>query len=150
MHNTIETADAIEIAESGKIVSVTQNVNHTYVKQTSSFATSLTEIFVLQYTSSYVGTHKVLFNLAKDSYYNSVKELNILSTQIMPTSSHDVFALASDSFGNVFNLYLSKDEIPVQQTNDQSSFSGSVLATRSGLPITTRIFQYVIVPRLSA
>jgi hypothetical protein len=150
IHNTIETAGAIEIAQSGKIMSVSQNINHTYVKQTSSFSTSLTAIFVMHYTSSYVGIHKILFNLAKDSYYNSVRQVNILTTQIMPTSSHDIFALASDANGNVFNLYLSKDELPVQQINDDTtSISGKVFATRNGLPITTRIFQYAIVPRLS-
>lgn len=150
LHNTIATASAVEIAESGKVVSISQNISHTYVKQTSSFATSLTAIFVLQYTSSCIGTHKVHFNLAKDSYYNSVKEVNVLSTQIMPTSSNDVFALASDAHGNVFNLYLSKNELPVQQTNDDGIISGNVIASRSGLPITSRIFQYAIVPRLSA
>ena len=88
LHNTIATAGAVEIAESGKIMSIAQNINHTYVKQTSSFVTTLTALFVLQYTSSYKGTHKVIFELAKDSYYSTVKEINIMSTQLMPVTSH--------------------------------------------------------------
>ena len=63
LHNTIASAGAIEIAESGKIMSITQNINHTYVKQTSSFVTTLTALFVLQYTSSFTGTHKIVFNI---------------------------------------------------------------------------------------
>jgi hypothetical protein len=150
LHNTIESAGAVEIAESGKIMSIAQNINHTYVKQTSSFVTSLTALFALQYASSYKGTHKVLFNLTKDSYYNTVKELNIMSTQLMPVTSHDVFAVASDKQGNVFNLYMSKDNLPIVVENDAGSIAGVTLATRSGLPLTTRIFQYSIVPRLTS
>lgn len=150
LHNTIETAGAVEIAESGKIMSIAQNINHTYVKQTSSFVTTLTALFVLQYTSSYKGTHKVIFELAKDSYYNTVKEINIMSTQLMPVTSHDVFAVASDAQGNVFNLYMSKNELPIVAENDDANIVGSVLATRNGLPLTTRIFQYSIVPRLTS
>lgn len=150
IHNTAASAGAIEIAESGKIMSIAQNINHTYVKQTSSFVTTLTALFVLQYTSSYKGTHKIVFKLAKDSYYNTVKEINILSTQLMPVTSHDVFAVANDAQGNVFNLYMSKNELPIVVENDANSIVGSVLVTRSGLPLTTRIFQYSIVPRLTS
>jgi hypothetical protein len=150
LHNTIASAGAIEIAESGKIMSITQNINHTYVKQTSSFVTTLTALFVLQYASSYTGTHKVLFELAKDSYYNTVKEINIMSTQLMPVTSHDVFAVASDAQGNAFNLYLSKNELPIVAEDDNLKVVGAELATRSGLPLTTRFFQYSIVPRLTS
>jgi hypothetical protein len=150
LHNTIESAGAIEIAESGKIMSITQNINHTYVKQTSSFVTTLTALFVLQYASSYTGTHKVLFELAKDSYYSTVKEINIMSTQLMPVTSHDVFAVANDALGNVFNLYLSKNELPIVAQNDDAMMGDVVLATRSSLPIVTRFSQYSIVPRLTS
>ena len=150
LHNTIATAGAIEIAESGKIMSISQNINHTYVKQTSSFVTSLTALFVLHYTSSYVGIHKVMFELAKDSYYNTVKEINIMSTQLMPVTSHDIFAVASDAQGNAFNLYLSKNELPAVMQNDDAGLGDPVLATRSGLPLLTRFSQYSIVPRLTS
>lgn len=150
LHNTIESAGAVEIAESGKIMSIAQNINHTYVKQTSSFVTTLTALFVLQYTSSFKGTHKVLFNLTKDSYYNTVKEINILTTQLMPVTSHDVFAVANDAQGNVFNLYMSKNELPIVVENNDNKIGGNVFATRSGLPMTTRILQYSIVPRLTS
>jgi len=150
LHNTLGSAGAIEIAESGKVMSISQNINHTYVKQTSSFVTTLTALFVLQYTSSFTGTHKIVFNLTKDSYYNTIKELNILSTQLMPVTSHDVFAIANDAQGNAFNLYLSKNELPVVVENDDMKTVGTELTTRSGLPITTRFFQYSIVPRLTS
>lgn len=150
LHNTIESAGAVEIAESGKIMSIAQNINHTYVKQTSSFVTALTALLVLQYTSSYIGTHKVLFELAKDSYYSTVKEINIMSTQLMPVTSHDVFAVASDAHGNAFNLYMSKNDLPIVLQNDDEKQGIEALATRSGLPLTTRIFQYTIVPRLTS
>lgn len=150
LHNTLGSAGAIEIAESGKVMSISQNINHTYVKQTSSFVTTLTALFVLQYTSSFTGTHKIVFNLTKDSYYNTIKELNILSTQLMPVTSHDVFAIANDAQGNAFNLYLSKNELPVVVEDDDMKTVGAELTTRSGLPITTRFFQYSIVPRLTS
>jgi hypothetical protein len=150
LHNTFASAGAVEIAESGKIMSIAQTINHTYVKQTSSFVTSLTALFVLQYTSSYRGTHKVLFNLTKDSYYSTVEELNIMSTQLMPVTSHDIFAVASDKRGNVFNLYMSKNELPIAVENDDNRVIGAILATRNRLPLTTRIFQYSIVPRLTS
>lgn len=150
LHNTLGSAGAIEIAESGKVMSISQNINHTYVKQTSSFVTTLTALFVLQYTSSFTGTHKIVFNLTKDSYYNTIKELNILSTQLMPVTSHDVFAVANDAQGNAFNLYLSKNELPVVVEDDDMKTVGAELTTRSGLPITTRFFQYSIVPRLTS
>lgn len=150
LHNTLGSAGAIEIAESGKVMSISQNINHTYVKQTSSFVTTLTALFVLQYTSSFTGTHKIVFNLTKDSYYNTIKELNILSTQLMPVTSHDVFAIANDAQGNAFNLYLSKNELPVVVEDDDMKTVGTELTTRSGLPITTRFFQYSIVPRLTS
>lgn len=150
LHNTLGSAGAIEIAESGKVMSISQNINHTYVKQTSSFVTTLTALFVLQYTSSFTGTHKIVFKLTKDSYYNTIKELNILSTQLMPVTSHDVFAIANDAQGNAFNLYLSKNELPVVVEDDDMKTVGTELTTRSGLPITTRFFQYSIVPRLTS
>jgi hypothetical protein len=79
-----------------------------------------------------------------------VKEINIMSTQLMPVTSHDVFAVANDALGNVFNLYLSKNELPIVAQNDDATTGDVVLATRSSLPIVTRFSQYSIVPRLTS
>ena len=150
LHNTFNTADTLEVMISNKIYSVNQNIYHTYVKQTSSFSTSLTAIFSLYYASNFTGTHKVVFNLTKDSYYSTVKNINILSTQIMPTTSHDIFALASGDNGNVFNLYLSKNELPVPQLADDRSSTYLALATQSGLPLISYFYRSVLIPKLSS
>lgn len=150
LRNTIETANAIEIAKSGKPFSIAQNIAHTYVKQTSSYAASLTAMFITTYTNGAIGTHKVLLNHVKDSYYNSIKKINLHNTQIIPTTAHDVYAVASDAQGTVFNLYMSVDELPQKLVADNTYSTDYILSTRNNLPLTTRIFNFSLTPILSS
>ena len=148
-HNTIDTADAIGVGQSGKTASIAQQIYHTYVKQTSSFVTSVTAVFLLEYTSGVRGIHKIKFDISKDSYYSTVGEIDLLSTQLLPTSSHDIFAVASNATGDVFNLYLSKNNLPQYYTNDVAdTLSISAMFTHSGLPVVTRFNQLYITPIL--
>ena len=106
-NSSILTMDAVQIATTGKTKSVLQSFIHTYEKTGDSFVNMLTATFILTYASQRIGRHKVCFVHGKDSYYDSIKSVHLLKTQILPVSANDVFALAADENGNAFNLRLS-------------------------------------------
>lgn len=108
----LSTLNAIQIMQTGKIRSVNQTFSHIYEKGGSSFVDHLTASFVVTYTSQRRGIHNVQLTHIKDSYYNTVQQIHINSTQILPVSTNDIFAIASDARGSVFNWYLSRTAIP--------------------------------------
>lgn len=108
----LSTLNAIQIMQTGKIRSVDQTFSHIYEKGEYSFVDHLTASFVVTYTSQRRGVHNVQLTHIKDSYYNTIKQIHVNSTQILPVSTNDIFAVASDARGNVFNWYLSRSAIP--------------------------------------
>lgn len=124
----LSTLDAIQIMQTGKIRSVNQTFSHVYEKSESSFVDYLTACFVVTYTSQRRGVHNVQLTHIKDSYYSTVKQIHINSTQILPVSTNDIFAIASDAYGNVFNWYLSRSAIPDVTTVPATTATNFVLA----------------------
>ena len=153
VHLDLSTLDAIEIATSGKIRSVQQIFSHVYEKDQTTFVDYLTASFYLTYASQRRGVHNIAFMHVKDSYYDNIKQLHLNSTQILPVSTNDVIAVASNESGDVFHLYLSRTQM-------QSVSAASTTAATSGVFISPRTIKNcfilkaqqggVLVPVLSA
>lgn len=111
LHLDLSSLDAIEIAESGKIRCISQNFAHTYEKNQTTFVDYLTASFVLTYTSQRRGTHNIGLMHVKDSYYDDVKQLHLNATQMLPISSNDLIAVATNESGDAFHMYISRTQL---------------------------------------
>jgi hypothetical protein len=131
LHLEISTLDAIEIATSGKIRSIKQIFSHTYEKDQSTFVNYLTASFYLTYASQRRGIHNVAFVHVKDSYYDNIKQIHLNSTQILPVSTNDAIAVASNESGDVFHLYLSRTQLQSLSTTDVAATSGTIFSPRT-------------------
>lgn len=131
LHIDLSSLDAVEIATSGKIRSVKQTFSHSYEKDQSTFVDYLTASFYLTYASQRRGTHNVALVHVKDSYYDSIKQIHLNSTQILPVSSNDVIVVASNDSGDAFHLYLSRTQIQSISTTDVATTSGVFLSPRT-------------------
>lgn len=127
----LSTLDAIQIMESGKIRSVQQSFTHTYVKDISTTADYLTAFFVLSYTQQQKGIHKIPLVHVKDSYYDSIEQIHLNSTQLLSNSASDVYALASNSSGDVFHMRFCSDVLQTTATTLVSALSSYVLSPRT-------------------
>lgn len=131
LHLDISTLDAVEIATSGKIRSIKQTFSHTYEKEQSTFVNYLTASFYLTYASQRRGTHNVAFVHVKDSYYDNIKQIHLNSTQILPVSTNDAIAVASNETGDVFHLYLSRTQLQSASATSVAAASGIFLGPRT-------------------
>lgn len=131
LRSTLKNYDAVELTTTGKIGSITQQFSHTYEKDRTTFVSYTTASFILTYTSQVRGTHNIAFIHAKDSYYDDVKQLHLNSTQIMPVSSNDIFAVASNSSGDIFYLYFGNNEINSSEYTTTSSASAVFLSPQT-------------------
>lgn len=148
----ISTLNAVQITQTGKLRSIDQSFSHTYEKVGNSFVDYLTAAFNVTYSSQRRGTHCVQLIHIQDSYYNTVQQIYINSTQILPTSSNDIFAVASDKNGNMFNWYLSRSVIPDFATQLPQLSGTNVLAPNTIKNCFVLGAQQggMLVPRLSA
>lgn len=131
LHLELSTLDAIEIATSGKIRSVKQTFSHAYEKSQTTFVDYLTASFYLTYASQRRGTHNVAFVHVKDSYYDTIKQIHLNSTQILPVSTNDAIAVASNESGDVFHLYLSRTQLQSASATDVAATSGVFFSPRT-------------------
>lgn len=152
LHTNISTLDAIEIATSGKIRSIKQTFSHAYEKNQTTFVDYLTASFYLTYASQRRGTHNVAFVHVKDSYYDTIKQIHLNSTQILPVSTNDVIAVASNESGDVFHLYLSRTQLQSASATSTPAASGVLIGPRTIKSCFVLQAQQggVIVPTLSA
>lgn len=152
LHIDLSSLDAIEIAESNKIRCISQNFEHTYEKSQETFVDYLTASFVLTHTSQRRGTHNIGFIHVKNSYYDDVKQLHLNATQMLPVSSNDLIAVASDDGGNVFHLYISRNQLETTSTTLAEAITGVYIGPRTIKNCFILQAQQggVIVPTLSA
>lgn len=152
LHIDLSSLNAIEIVESGKIRCISQNFEHTYEKNQTTFVDYLTATFVLTYTSQRRGTHNIGLIHVKNSYYDNVKQLHLNATQMLPVSSNDLVAVASDDSGNVFHMYISRTQLDSTDTTIATPASGVFLGPRTikNCYILQAQQGGVIVPALSA
>lgn len=151
LRSDIQDYNAVELVTTGKIGSIKQQFNHVYEKDATTFVTYMTASFFLTYTSQYRGIHNIAFAHVKDSYYDDIKQLHVNSTQMMPVSSNDIFAIASSSNGNAFYLYFGKNEMPLNASSSAETLTATFLSpqTLQSCYILQAQQGGAIVPRLS-
>lgn len=105
---TAETNNAVQIAITGKINSISlPDLTHTY-SVTESDVERLTATFLCTYSSFHVGSFYAEFILLKDSYYGLLDEINISSTQLLPVSANDIYMTMSSKDGIAYSVRLVK------------------------------------------
>lgn len=152
LNTDLSNLNAIEIAETGKIRCIAQEFEHTYNKDQSTVVDYLTASFFLTYASQRRGAHYVILQHVKDSFYDNIQELHINATQMMPVSTNDVIAIASNYNGDVFHLQLSRTAINSLSSTDTTTLSSYILAPRTIRSCFTLVAQQggSIIPVLSA
>lgn len=146
----LSTMNMVQVVQSGKTKSVNQTVTHHYQKSDGSTMTELSAVCTVYYTSQAVGQHVIAFKHIKDSYYDSIKNLYMLNTQMLPVSANDVFAQMSDETGNVFNMYIAKDNISLPTTTETAATSAYILSTQNCTLLRTQQLKLMLVAKLSA
>ena len=131
LHIDLSSLDTIEIAESGKIRCIAQNFEHIYEKNQTTFVEYLTASFALTYTSQRRGIHNVGLIHVKNSYYDDVKQIHLNATQMLPISSNDLVAVASDDSGNVFHMYISRTQLESADVTLTTPATGVFLGPRT-------------------
>lgn len=127
----ISTLNTIQIATTGKIRSVQQTFEHVYEKNQTTFVDYLTASFYATYASQRRGVHNIAFVHVKDSYYDTIKQIHLNSTQLLPTTTNDIIAIASNDLGDVFHMYLSRTQIQSLSSTIVSASSATLLSPRT-------------------
>ena len=104
--------DIIKVANTGKVYSTPQTFSHEYQKTGNTYSDSITASFALTYTSNRKGIFNIPINLLQSSYYDSIQYIHYNTTQIVPVSTNDIFAVATTKDGSAFNMLLSRTQFP--------------------------------------